>query len=62
MLTGLFWQVEHGALYKPRDPALMGAARGERVIGYVERVYDAFDELEDEIEREVQKDLELTTH
>jgi hypothetical protein len=62
MLTGLFWQVEHGALYKPRDPALMGAVRRDRVQRPVERVYDAFDEIEDVIERELQKDREPTTH
>ncbi len=62
MLTGLFWQVEHGTLYKPRDPSLMGAARRDHILGPVERVYDAFDEIEDVIERELRNDLEVTTH
>ena len=62
MLTGLFWQVEHGAFYKPRNPVLMGAARKVALREQTERVYDAFDELENTLERELQKDAELTTH
>lgn len=62
MLTGLFWQVEHGAFYKPRDPVLMGAACKVALREQTERVYDAFDELENTLERELQRDAELTTH
>jgi len=59
MLTGLFWQIEHDAFYKPRDPVLAGAARKPVVRDRWERVYDVFDELEDVLERELQKNTEL---
>jgi ppGpp synthetase/RelA/SpoT-type nucleotidyltranferase len=62
MLTGLFWQVEHGAFYKPRDPELMCVADKLALREKTERVYDAFDELENTLERELQRDAELTTH
>jgi ppGpp synthetase/RelA/SpoT-type nucleotidyltranferase len=59
MLTGLFWQIEHDAFYKPRDPVLRGAANKPVIRERTERVYDAFDELEDVLERELQKNVEL---
>jgi hypothetical protein len=55
MLTGLFWQVEHDAFYKPRDPVLAGAANKPVIRERTECVYDAFDELEDVLERELQR-------
>jgi ppGpp synthetase/RelA/SpoT-type nucleotidyltranferase len=58
MLTGLFWQIEHDAFYKPRDPVLRGAANKPVIRERTERVYDAFDELEDVLERELQKNAE----
>jgi hypothetical protein len=58
MLTGLFWQIEHDAFYKPRDPVLMGAAKKPVIRERTERVYEAFDELEDVLERELQRNVE----
>ena len=58
MLTGLFWQVEHDAFYKPRDPLLRGAASKPVIRDRTERVYDAFEELEDVLERELQRNAE----
>lgn len=59
MLTGLFWQIEHDAFYKPRDPVLRGAASKPVIRERTERVYDAFDELENVLERELQRNTEL---
>ena len=58
MLTGLFWHVEHDALYKPRDPALKSAASRPPIRERTERVYDAFDELEGVFEREIERNAE----
>src|SRR5882724_5735233 len=58
MLTGLFWQIEHDAFYKPRDPVLRGAASKPVIRERTERVYEAFDELEDVLERELQRNAE----
>jgi ppGpp synthetase/RelA/SpoT-type nucleotidyltranferase len=58
MLTGLFWQVEHDAFYKPRDPVLMGAAIKPAIRDRTEQVYEAFDELENVLERELERDAE----
>jgi ppGpp synthetase/RelA/SpoT-type nucleotidyltranferase len=58
MLTGLFWQVEHDAFYKPRDPVLAGAANKPVIRERTERVYDAFDALEGVLERELQRNVE----
>ena len=55
MLTGLFWQVEHDAFYKPRDPILKGAASKPIIRNRTERIYDAFDELEAVLERELRE-------
>ncbi len=54
MLTGLFWQIEHDAFYKPLDPTLRGAVRKPTVREQTERVYDAFEALEEMLERELQ--------
>lgn len=61
MLTGLFWQIEHDAFYKPRDPVLAGAAKKPVIRERTERVYDAFDELEDVLERELERNTERET-
>ena len=58
MLTGLFWQIEHDAFYKPRDPVLRSAASKPVIRERTERVYDAFDELEDVLEGELQRNAE----
>jgi hypothetical protein len=58
MLTGLFWQIEHDAFYKPRDPVLRGAASKPVIRERAEKVYDAFDELENVLEYELQRNAE----
>jgi hypothetical protein len=54
-----FWQIEHDAYYKPRDPVLRGAANKPVIRERTERVYDAFDELENVLERELQKNVDF---
>jgi ppGpp synthetase/RelA/SpoT-type nucleotidyltranferase len=54
MLTGLFWHVEHGTLYKPRDAALKGAAKKVAIGNRVNCVYAAFDALEGALELELE--------
>jgi len=49
---------EDDAFYKPRDPVLMGAANKPVIRERTEHVYDAFDELEDVLERELKKNAE----
>jgi ppGpp synthetase/RelA/SpoT-type nucleotidyltranferase len=58
MLTGLFWQVEHDAFYKPRDPVLRGAVSKPVIRERTEGVYDAFEALEEVLERELQRNAE----
>lgn len=58
MLTGLFWQVEHDAFYKPRDAVLRGAVNKPIVREYTERVYDAFEALEAILEQELRRHAE----
>lgn len=58
MLTGLFWQVEHDAFYKPRDPVLRGAANRPIVREHTEAVYDAFEALEAILEQELERNAE----
>jgi ribosome-associated translation inhibitor RaiA len=60
MLTGLFWQVEHDAFYKPRDPVLRGAANKPVVREHTEAVYDAFEALEAILEQELRRHAEQT--
>jgi hypothetical protein len=55
MLTGLFWQVEHDAFYKPRDPLLRGAVNKPIVRERAEAVYDAFEALEGVLEQELRR-------
>ena len=58
MLTGLFWQIEHDAFYKPRDPILRGAVNKPSVRKRAELVYKAFEELEEILEKELQRSAE----
>jgi ppGpp synthetase/RelA/SpoT-type nucleotidyltranferase len=58
MLTGLFWQVEHDAFYKPRDAILQGAVSKPIIREHTEAVYDAFEALEAVLEQELQKNAE----
>jgi len=60
MLTGLFWHIEHDAFYKPLDPILRGAVKKPTVREQTERVYDAFEALEEILERELQKAAKYT--
>ena len=55
MLTGLFWQIEHDAFYKPRDPVLRGAAEKPSVRKRREGVYEAFERLEQTLQEELEK-------
>jgi len=58
MLTGLFWQVEHDAFYKPRDPILRGAVNKPNVRECADAVYDAFEALEGVLEQELRRNAE----
>jgi ppGpp synthetase/RelA/SpoT-type nucleotidyltranferase len=49
MLTGLFWEVEHSAIYKPA-PQLMRAARSLTMQRRSKEVLDALKAFEDEFE------------
>jgi ppGpp synthetase/RelA/SpoT-type nucleotidyltranferase len=53
MLIGLFWEVEHSAIYKP-SPQFKGvlAGMGERTI----KVYEALKDFESEFERLISRD------
>ncbi len=50
MLTGLFWEVEHSAMYKPH-PRLKGIDRSLEMRKRREGVYSALQRFEDEFER-----------
>jgi hypothetical protein len=50
MLTGLFWQVEHSAIYKP-DPKLKGIAQSLEMRKRTAEVYGALQRFEQEFER-----------
>jgi hypothetical protein len=58
MLTGLFWQIEHDAFYKPRDAVLRGAVKKPVVQVRAEAVYDAFEALETTLEKELERNAE----
>ncbi len=50
MLTGLFWEVEHSAIYKPH-PRLKGIAGSLEMRERTDGVYRALQRFEDEFER-----------
>ena len=50
MLIGLFWQVEHSAIYKP-SPQLKGVLASLEMQQPIENVYKALDDFESEFER-----------
>ena len=50
MLTGLFWKVEHDAIYKP-DPKLKGIARSLEMRECTREVLNALQKFEREFER-----------
>lgn len=52
MLIGLFWDVEHAAIYKP-DPKLLGVTREPVMQERTRQVYAALREFEEEFARRV---------
>ncbi len=52
MLIGLFWQVEHSAIYKPA-PELKGVARSLEMRERTQDVYKALGNFEAEFERQI---------
>jgi ppGpp synthetase/RelA/SpoT-type nucleotidyltranferase len=58
MLTGLFWQIDHDAFYKPRDPVLLGARKKASIQERIDQVYDAFEALEGTLEQELMRNLD----
>lgn len=52
MLTGLFWEVEHAAIYKP-NPELKGAERNSELQGLTDQVYQALASFEQGFERAI---------
>jgi hypothetical protein len=55
MLTGLFWQVEHSAIYKP-DPKLRGVARSLVMQQRTREVLDTLRAFEEEFENLLRRD------
>jgi hypothetical protein len=55
MLTALFWEVEHAAIYKP-SPSLKGIARAPQMRRRTTEVLDALRTFEDEFENLVRGD------
>jgi hypothetical protein len=50
MLIGLFWEVEHSAIYKP-SPQLKGVLASLEMQEPIENVYKALNDFESEFER-----------
>jgi hypothetical protein len=59
MLTGLFWEVEHSAIYKPA-PRLKGIARSLAMQQLSKEVVDALRAFEDEFEALIHVDASPT--
>jgi hypothetical protein len=57
MLTGLFWEIEHSAIYKPL-PRLKNLVESPDIRTSLERVLDALASFELEFERLVRSQLE----
>jgi hypothetical protein len=55
MLVGLFWEVEHSAIYKP-SPQLKGVLDSLEMKQPVENVYKALKAFEEEFERLIRRD------
>ena len=55
ILTGLFWEVEHSAMYKP-TPQLKGVALSRRMRLRRQEVQQALRDFEEEFERLVERD------
>ena len=54
MLTGLFWEVEHSAIYKA-DPRLQGATNNPDIKERMRAIYKAFEDFEHELEEKINK-------
>jgi hypothetical protein len=54
MLTGLFWEIEHSAIYKP-SPELRGVARSLEMKEPIANVLRALSGFEEEFERLIQQ-------
>lgn len=50
MLVGLFWEVEHSAIYKP-SPRLKGVTQARGMRQRTQEVFHALEAFEDEFER-----------
>ncbi len=61
MLVGLFWEVEHSAMYKP-DPSLMGIANSSQMKTLKAGVEDALARFEAGFESFVQEQSDSTSH
>jgi len=58
MLTGLFWEVEHSAIYKP-SPQLRGVARSLEMQRPISNVLQALRQFEEEFESLVVSQFEF---
>ncbi|HEY1949849.1 MAG TPA: hypothetical protein VGG97_22745 [Bryobacteraceae bacterium] len=54
MLTGLFWEVEHSAIYKP-SPQLRGVVRSREMKEPIQNVLSALRSFEEKFEELVQQ-------
>ncbi|HVR38713.1 MAG TPA: hypothetical protein VMU84_06430 [Thermoanaerobaculia bacterium] len=52
LLTGLFWDVEHSAIYKP-SPKLRGIARSMAMKSRISAVHNALRSFEEEFEQQI---------
>ncbi len=59
MSTGLFWEIEHSAIYKP-TPELKGVSRHLEMQQRTQEVIDALQKFEDMFERLVRQEIEDT--
>jgi hypothetical protein len=55
MLTGLFWEVEHAAIYKP-DPRLKGVVGSRKMQQRTQEVLEALRAFEEEFETLIRRD------
>ena len=55
MLTALFWEVEHAAIYKP-SPRLKGVTQSLEMQERTTKVFKALQAFEEEFERQVRRD------
>ena len=61
MLAGLFWEVEHSAMYKP-TPRLKGVAHSREMKQRRREVQRALKDFEEEFERLIARDPLLPKH